>query len=208
MHAPTEEQAAFRKASVALLEAPRGIIKSTAGAGCGKTTALKGAVQDCNRAGASRLLVLSYTKQLVSEVQGLFGNLAVVRTFNSLALEAVGARSEGRTIGQLYPSHVLQAFDLHKKKLPIDAQAFAKVIIGTVSKYLLERRLNIISCTCSSLGTRTGSSRSCRALRNSTIRRFARNVENQATPPARSVCQRLAPARMSGPCTFRPIVPR
>lgn len=135
MHAPTDEQAAFRKASVNLLEAPRGIIKSTAGAGCGKTTALKGAVQDCNRAGASRLLVLAYGKNLVAEVQGFFGNLAVVRTFNSLAFEAVRARSEGRTIGQLYPSHVLQAFDLHNKKLPIDAQAFAKVIISTLSRF-------------------------------------------------------------------------
>lgn len=51
MHAPTEEQAAFRKAAVELLEAPRGVIKSTAGAGCGKTTALKGAALDCRKAG-------------------------------------------------------------------------------------------------------------------------------------------------------------
>lgn len=135
MHAPTDEQAAFRKASVSLLEAPRGIIKSTAGAGCGKTTALKGAVQDCNRAGASRLLVLAYSKPLIAEVQSSFGNLAVVRTFNSLAFEAVRARSEGRTIGQLNASNVIQAFDLQKKKLPINAQAFAKIIIGTVSKF-------------------------------------------------------------------------
>lgn len=135
MHAPTDEQAAFRKASVSLLEVPRGIIKSTAGAGCGKTTALKGAVLDCNRAGASRLLVLAYSKPLIAEVQSSFGNLAVVRTFNSLAFEAVRARSKGRTIGPLYASHVLQAFDLQKKKLPIDAQAFTKIIIATVSKF-------------------------------------------------------------------------
>ena len=85
MHAPTEEQAAFRKAAVELLETPRGVIKSTAGAGCGKTTALKGAALDYRKAGASRLLVLAFSKNLVTDLQATFGDVAAVRTFNSLA---------------------------------------------------------------------------------------------------------------------------
>ncbi len=135
MHTPTDEQAAFQLASVSLLGAPRGIIKSTAGAGCGKTTALKGAVSDCSRAGASRLLVLAYSKPLITEMQAAFGSCAIVRTFNSIALESVRAHTDVRSIGQIYPSHVVQAFDLNKKRLPIDIQSFAKIIIGVVGKY-------------------------------------------------------------------------
>lgn len=135
MHTPTDEQAAFQSASVSLLGAHRGIIKSTAGAGCGKTTALKGAVTDCSRAGASRLLVLAYSKALISEMQSAFGSCAVVRTFNSIALESVRAITNARSIGQIYPSHVIQAFDLNKKRLPIDPQTFAKIVIGIVGKF-------------------------------------------------------------------------
>ncbi len=135
MHAPTEEQAAFRKAAVELLEAPRGVIKSTAGAGCGKTTALKGAALDCRKAGASRLLVLAFSKNLVTDLQATFGDVAAVRTFNSLAFEWARNSITGRNVGQIYAAHVIEAFDLKSKKLPIDHVHFAKVIIGVLSNY-------------------------------------------------------------------------
>lgn len=135
MHSPTEEQAAIEKVAVQLLDKPRGIIKAVAGAGCGKTTTLQGAARLCNEAGARRLCYLAYNKPLVDDGKERFNNLACVRTFNSMAFEATAAMKSGRKTGNLYPSHVVQAFDLRSKKLPIDADNFSKIILHTVSNF-------------------------------------------------------------------------
>ncbi|MBW6124708.1 AAA family ATPase [Pseudomonas aeruginosa] len=135
MHSPTEEQAAIEKAAVQLLEKPRGIIKTVAGAGCGKTTTLQGAARGCKEAGARRLCYLAYNKPLVDDGKERFNNLASVRTFNSMAFEATAALKSGRKTGNLYPSHVVQAFDLRSKKLPIDADNFSRIILQTVSAF-------------------------------------------------------------------------
>lgn len=135
MHSPTDEQAAIEKAAVQLLEKPRGIIKTVAGAGCGKTTTLQGAARGCKEAGARRLCYLAYNKPLVDDGKERFNNLASVRTFNSMAFEGTAAQKSGRKTGNLYPSHVVQAFDLRSKKLPIDADNFSRVILQTLSAF-------------------------------------------------------------------------
>ncbi|MEW5511785.1 ATP-dependent helicase [Pseudomonas asiatica] len=135
MHCPTEEQAAIERAAVQLLSKPRGIIKTIAGAGCGKTTTLQGAARGCYEAGARRLCYLAFNKPLVDDGKERFNNLASVRTFNSMAFEATAARESGRQTGNLYPSHIVQAFDLQNKKLPIGAANFSKIILQTVSAF-------------------------------------------------------------------------
>lgn len=135
MHSPTEEQATIGKAAVQLLERPRGIIKSVAGAGCGKTTTLQNSARECYEAGARRLCYLAYNKPLVEDGKQRFNNLATVATFNGMAFKATGAINSGRKTANLYPSHVVQAFDLRSKKLPIDADNFSKIVLQTLSAY-------------------------------------------------------------------------
>nr|WP_305955112.1 3'-5' exonuclease [Pseudomonas sp. LS-2] len=125
----------MQKSRCGAFGAPRGVIKSTAGAGCGKTTALKGAALDCREAGATRLLVLAFSKTLIESLQTTFGDVAAVRTFNSLAFEWARTLIIGRSVGQVYPSHVIEAFDLSRKKLPIEVMSFAKVTIAILMNY-------------------------------------------------------------------------
>lgn len=135
MHTPTDEQARVRKATVELLGAPRGIIKTIAGAGCGKTTTLVGAAVDCKRAGASKLCYLAFNKPLVDSGQAAFHNLADVKTFNKMAYEGANVASAGRKIGPIYPSQVIAAFDLQNKRLPTDAQTFSRIVLAIVTAF-------------------------------------------------------------------------
>ncbi|HEK3717345.1 TPA: ATP-dependent helicase [Pseudomonas aeruginosa] len=135
MHSPTEEQATIGRAAVQLLERDRGIIKSVAGAGCGKTTTLQNSARECYEAGARRLCYLAYNKPLVEDGKQRFNNLATVATFNGMAFKATSAMNSGRKTGSLYASHVVQAFDLRNKKLPIDADNFSRIVLQTLASY-------------------------------------------------------------------------
>lgn len=143
MHAPTEEQARVRQATVNLLNAPRGIIKTIAGAGCGKTTTLAGAAADCKKAGASRMAYLAFNKPLVDAGQNVFQGLAEVKTFNKLAFEGVNVAGSNRKIGTIYPSQVISAFDLDKKRLPTDAQSFSRIVLAIVTSFCQSGALQI-----------------------------------------------------------------
>lgn len=143
MHSPTDEQMRVRKAAVDLLNAPRGIIKTIAGAGCGKTTTLIGAAQDCKSAGASNLCYLAFNKPLVESGQEAFRNLADVKTFNKMAFDGVGVASLNRKIGPLYPSQVIAAFDLQNKRLPTDAQTFSRIVLAIISAFCESSSLHL-----------------------------------------------------------------
>ncbi|HBN7932907.1 3'-5' exonuclease [Pseudomonas aeruginosa] len=145
MHSPTEEQATIAKAAVQLLERPRGIIKSVAGAGCGKTTTLHTSAQECYEAGARRLCYLAYNKPLVDDGKQRFGNLANVSTFNGMAFNATGAKNSGRKTANLHPSTIEQAFDLKNKRLPLDAGQFSRVVLQTLSAYCNSSSTSITS---------------------------------------------------------------
>lgn len=135
MHAPTDEQARVRSAAVDLLHEPRGIIKTLAGAGCGKTTTLIGSAADCKKAGATRLCYLALNKPLVETGQESFKNLAIVKTFNALAFEGANVASSNRKIGNIYPAQVVEAFGLQSKRLPTDVSTFARIVLAVVSSF-------------------------------------------------------------------------
>lgn len=135
MHSPTEQQAQIRAAAVDLLSAPRGIIKSVAGAGCGKTTTLIGAAIDCKEAGASRLCYLALSKNLVESAQESFRGTATVKTFSALAYEGTKIGQLQRPIGPIYPHHVVESFGLASKRLPTDATTFARIVLAILSSF-------------------------------------------------------------------------
>lgn len=134
-HAPTEEQAAVQAAAKNLMTAQRGLIKTIAGAGCGKTTTLVGAARICREAGAGRQLYLAFNKALVEDGNRAFKGVADVKTFNALAFEHTAAGSKGRKITPIYPRHVVDAFDLKNRKLPMEPFAFAKSVLTTLSNF-------------------------------------------------------------------------
>jgi superfamily I DNA/RNA helicase len=143
MHTPTDEQRCVRKAVVELLSAPRGIIKTIAGAGSGKTTTLVGAAFDLKKAGASRLCYLAFNKPLVDSGQSAFQNLADVKTFNKMAFEGVKVSGSNRKIGTIYPSQVVAAFDLDRKRLPTDPKTFSRIVLAIVSAFCQSGSLHI-----------------------------------------------------------------
>ncbi len=142
MHSPTDEQLSVHIGAKSLMASQRGLIKCVAGAGCGKTTTLAGAARECKKLGANTLY-LAFNKALVEDGNTAFKGLATVRTFNALAFEATGAKSSGRKIGPLYPRQVVQAFDLDKRKLPIEPNSFAKIVLTTITTFCNSASLEI-----------------------------------------------------------------